>query len=131
MDTNVVHGVRMLYGRCNTVLGGPARIGPKVTAVAPGGTQQFLSAAIWLKSGSKPRLDLPFHLPSGQPHQDSFESGFCLHAVYIAWPLVRVDLSSSVAIVGASVRARSLWLNMERLFLAPMLHCPISYRARA
>ena len=37
-----------------------------------------------------PRLEFPLHLPSRQPHQDSLRVRF-LFAVYIAWPLLRVD----------------------------------------
>ena len=48
-----------------------------------------------------------------QPHQDSFESGFCLQALCIAWPLLRVDQSSSVLNLAALVPAPvgGLWVS--------------------
>ena len=58
------------------------------------------------------RLEFPLHLPSRQPHQDSFRVRFLL-AVYIAWPLLLVALSLSVGNLVASDRVRSLWWNMD------------------
>ena len=49
------------------------------------------------------RLEFPLHLPSRQPHQDSFRVRF-LFAVYIAWPL---------SLVAPPDRVRSLWRNMD------------------
>ena len=57
-------------------------------------------------------LEFPLHLPSLQPHQDSFRVRF-LFAVYIAWPLSLVALSSSVGNMVAPDRVRSLWWNMD------------------
>ena len=59
-----------------------------------------------------PRLEFPLHLPSRQPHQDSIRVRF-LFAVYIAWPLLLVALSSSVGNLVVPDRVRSLWWNMD------------------
>ena len=57
------------------------------------------------------RLEFPLHLPSRQLHQDSFRVRF-LFAVYIAWPLLLVALSSSVGNLVVLDLVRSLWWNM-------------------
>ena len=59
-----------------------------------------------------PRLEFPLHLPSRQPHQHSFRVRF-LFAVYIAWPLLLVALSSSGRNLVVPDRVRSLWWNMD------------------
>ena len=59
-----------------------------------------------------PRLEFPLHLASRQPHQDSFRVRF-LFAVYIAWPLLLVALSSSVGNLVVPDRVRSQWWNMD------------------
>ena len=57
------------------------------------------------------RLKFPLHLPSRQPHQDSFRVRF-LFAVHIAWPLLLVALSSSVGNLVVMDLVRSLWWNV-------------------
>ena len=66
--------------------------------------------------GSSPvpstRLEFLLHLPSRQPHQDSFRVRF-LFAVYIAWPLLLGAPSSSVGNLVVLDLVRSLWWNMD------------------
>ena len=60
-----------------------------------------------------PRLELPLHLPSRQPHQDSFRVRF-LFAVHIAWLLLLVALSSSVGNLVVLDLVRYRWWNMGK-----------------
>ena len=79
-------------------------------------TSAQLDLKIRSRSGSSldpsSRLEFPLHLPSRQPHQDSFRVR-CLFAVCIAWPLLLVALSSSVGNLVVPDGVRSLWWNMD------------------
>ena len=57
------------------------------------------------------RLEFPLHLPPRQHHQDSFRVRF-LFAVYMAWPLLLLALSSFWGNLVVLDLVRHLWWNM-------------------
>ena len=77
------------------------------------------------------RLEFPLHLPPRQPDQDSLRVRF-LFAVYIAWLLLLVALSSSVRNLVVPDRVRSLWWNMDKKLGGSQLRAePVGRLSRA